>query len=80
MRTPLLLCITLTLAACRERPSGATATENPSLATFGAMQTLLHRHDNQDTSPPAPPQGLYFVAARYPAACFAPDTPAQAVA
>ena len=44
------------------------------------MQTLLHRHDNQDTSPPAPPQGLYFVAARYPAACFAPDAPAQAVA
>jgi tRNA pseudouridine38-40 synthase len=44
------------------------------------MQTLLQRHDNHDTSPPAPPQGLYFVAARYPALCFGADAPAQAVA
>ena len=44
------------------------------------MRTLLQSHDNQATSPPAPPQGLYFVAARYPAACFAADAPAQAVA
>jgi hypothetical protein len=44
------------------------------------MQTLLQRHDNHDTSPPAPPQGLYFVAARYPVLCFAADAPAQAVA
>ena len=44
------------------------------------MQLLLHRHDNQATSPPAPPQGLYFVAARYPASCFVADMPAQAVA
>ncbi|HTS88236.1 MAG TPA: tRNA pseudouridine(38-40) synthase TruA [Gemmatimonadales bacterium] len=34
------------------------------------MQKLLVSHDNQDTSPPAPPQGLYFVAADYPATCF----------
>ena len=39
MRSPLLLCMTLALAACRERSSVATAPENPSLATFGAMQT-----------------------------------------
>lgn len=34
------------------------------------MRILLSSHDNQATSPPAPPQGLYFVAAEYPAACF----------
>jgi len=34
------------------------------------MRTLLARSDNQATSPPAPPQGLFFVAAEYPAACF----------
>ena len=50
MRTPLLLCMTLTLAACRERPSGATATENPSLATFGAMQTRAAANDQVDDS------------------------------
>jgi tRNA pseudouridine38-40 synthase len=44
------------------------------------MAELLTRRDNSATSPPAPPQGLYFVAARYPAACFAADAPAQAVA
>jgi tRNA pseudouridine38-40 synthase len=35
------------------------------------MTTLLASTDNQATSPPAPPQGLYFVAAEYPDACFA---------
>ena len=29
------------------------------------MQTLLGRTDNSDTSPPAPPQGLYMLGARY---------------
>ena len=32
---------------------------------------LLTRGDNQETSPPAPPQGLYFVTARYPSELFA---------
>ncbi|MGH7526511.1 MAG: tRNA pseudouridine(38-40) synthase TruA [Gemmatimonadales bacterium] len=36
----------------------------------GDIDMLLARNDNQDTSPPAPPQGLYFVAARYPAELF----------
>ncbi|HXW98038.1 MAG TPA: tRNA pseudouridine(38-40) synthase TruA [Gemmatimonadales bacterium] len=31
------------------------------------MATLLTSADNQATSPPAPPQGLYFVGAEYPA-------------
>jgi tRNA pseudouridine38-40 synthase len=34
------------------------------------MATLLESGDNQATSPPAPPQGLYFVAAEYPAECY----------
>jgi tRNA pseudouridine38-40 synthase len=34
------------------------------------MATLLRAGDNQATSPPAPPQGLYFVSAEYPAAWF----------
>jgi tRNA pseudouridine38-40 synthase len=34
------------------------------------MATLLASGDNQATSPPAPPQGLYFVAAEYPAECY----------
>ena len=34
------------------------------------MTTLLARSDNDETSPPAPPQGLYFIAAEYPKACF----------
>jgi tRNA pseudouridine38-40 synthase len=37
------------------------------------MRTLLVSSDNQATSPPAPPQGLYFVAAEYPAHCFTED-------
>lgn len=35
------------------------------------MAVLLNATDNQATSPPAPPQGLSFVAAEYPAACYA---------
>ena len=35
------------------------------------VETLLERGDNQDTSPPAPPQGLYFVRVTYPPALFA---------
>ncbi len=34
------------------------------------MQVLLARSDNNGTSPPAPPEGLYFIAAEYPKACF----------
>jgi tRNA pseudouridine38-40 synthase len=37
------------------------------------IEMLLERGDNQRTSPPAPPQGLYFVAATYPPATFRPD-------
>jgi tRNA pseudouridine38-40 synthase len=37
----------------------------------GDMAALLRREDNRDTSPPAPPQGLYFVAATYPPELFA---------
>jgi len=37
------------------------------------MTTLLARLDNQATSPPAPPQGLYFVAAEYPRTWYAED-------
>ena len=35
------------------------------------MEALLARTDNDDTSPPAPPQGLYFQAAEYPAEWYA---------
>jgi tRNA pseudouridine38-40 synthase len=35
-----------------------------------AMAALLQRQDNSDTSPPAPAQGLYFVAASYPPELF----------
>jgi tRNA pseudouridine38-40 synthase len=48
-----------------------------------AMRTLLDARDNQETSPPAPPEGLYFVAAGYPASAFAAASvaePAGAVA
>jgi tRNA pseudouridine38-40 synthase len=36
----------------------------------GDMATLLARSDNDETSPPAPPQGLYFIAAEYPRECY----------
>jgi tRNA pseudouridine38-40 synthase len=35
------------------------------------MEVLLARTDNDETSPPAPPQGLYFLAAEYPAEWYA---------
>jgi tRNA pseudouridine38-40 synthase len=38
------------------------------------MTALLKRPDNQGTSPPAPPQGLYFEAAEYPPELYA-DNP-----
>ena len=41
------------------------------------IEMLLERGDNQRTSPPAPPQGLYFVRATYPAELFLPDTSGQ---
>jgi tRNA pseudouridine38-40 synthase len=34
------------------------------------MAGLLLRGDNLETSPPAPPHGLYFVSATYPAGCY----------
>jgi tRNA pseudouridine38-40 synthase len=34
------------------------------------IDALLRRENNNDTSPPAPPQGLYFVAATYPPELF----------
>ena len=37
------------------------------------MEALLEGGDNPETSPPAPPQGLYFVAATYPSALFADE-------
>jgi tRNA pseudouridine38-40 synthase len=36
----------------------------------GDLAALLVRGDNLETSPPAPPEGLYFVAATYPADCY----------
>lgn len=35
------------------------------------MEALLARTDNTETSPPAPPQGLFFLAAEYPAEWYA---------
>jgi tRNA pseudouridine38-40 synthase len=34
------------------------------------IEMLLERGDNAETSPPAPPHGLYFVAATYPDALY----------
>ena len=34
------------------------------------VEALLESGDNQQTSAPAPPQGLYFVAATYPAELY----------
>jgi tRNA pseudouridine38-40 synthase len=36
----------------------------------GDIATLLDRRDNSETSPPAPAEGLYFVAARYPSEVY----------
>jgi tRNA pseudouridine38-40 synthase len=44
------------------------------------MTRLLALRDNGETSPPAPPQGLYFVEARYPADWYLPAPGAVAVA
>lgn len=44
------------------------------------MADLMAREDNSETSPPAPPQGLYFVRAAYPGSWFAPTTAAEATA
>ena len=33
---------------------------------FSDLERLLKTRTNQDTSPPAPPHGLYFIGARYP--------------
>jgi hypothetical protein len=35
------------------------------------MVRLLGSRDNQDASPPAPPEGLFFVRATYPAVTYA---------
>ncbi len=43
------------------------------------MASLLGREDNADTSPPAPPEGLYFAAVVYPPELFA-DTAREAYA
>jgi tRNA pseudouridine38-40 synthase len=40
------------------------------------VEMLLERGDNQRTSPPAPPEGLYFVRASYPTEVFEPAGPA----
>jgi tRNA pseudouridine38-40 synthase len=37
---------------------------------LGDIEALLERGDNQETSPPAPAQGLYFVAATYPSELY----------
>jgi tRNA pseudouridine38-40 synthase len=37
----------------------------------GDMVRLLGSRDNQDASPPAPPEGLFFVRATYPAVTYA---------
>jgi tRNA pseudouridine38-40 synthase len=41
---------------------------------------LLASRDNQDTSAPAPPEGLYFVRAHYPASAFCPEATLHATA
>jgi tRNA pseudouridine38-40 synthase len=43
------------------------------------IDVLLGRADNQSTSPPAPPQGLYFIRASYPPALFATSEAPSAV-
>jgi tRNA pseudouridine38-40 synthase len=46
----------------------------------GDLSELLLREDNQETSAPAPPQGLYFVAASYPPELFLAHSEAHAAA
>ena len=38
------------------------------------IEQLLERGDNAETSPPAPPQGLYFVGATYAESVFAEES------
>lgn len=45
---------------------------------LGDIEALLERGDNSETSPPAPPQGLYFVAAAYPPALYADEAEEEA--
>ncbi len=45
---------------------------------LGDIARLLASGDNQETSPPAPPHGLYFVAAAYPAELFAESSDEEA--
>ena len=40
------------------------------------IDALLVRQDNSETSPPAPPQGLYFSAVTYPPELF--ESPVEA--
>jgi tRNA pseudouridine38-40 synthase len=47
---------------------------------LGELAELLSREDNRDTGPPAPPQGLYFIAASYPPELFLPASEAHAAA
>ena len=47
---------------------------------IGDLAELLIREHNQDTSPPAPPQGLYFIAASYPPQLFTTASEAHAAA
>jgi len=42
------------------------------------IDRLIESGDNQATSPPAPPQGLYFVAATYPPSTYLPADGAEA--
>jgi len=41
------------------------------------IPALLARSDNDETSPPAPPQGLFFISAEYPGECYADGAEAQ---
>lgn len=43
------------------------------------IPALLARGDNAETSPPAPPQGLYFMAATYPADSFVKEVVGTAI-
>ncbi|MGH6690931.1 MAG: tRNA pseudouridine(38-40) synthase TruA [Gemmatimonadales bacterium] len=44
------------------------------------ISALLARGDNLETSPPAPAEGLYFVAAAYPPECYADGSPTPVAA
>jgi tRNA pseudouridine38-40 synthase len=42
------------------------------------IEVLLERRDNAETSPPAPPHGLYFAAATYPDGLYAAEAAEEA--